>query len=334
MSSDTINRRQFIQGTLAGIAGYSVLNTGCSSDSSSEPVELPGTSTQIALIKTSDRQAGVSAAMELLDFRSVSGQNVLLKPNFNTADPAPGSTHNDTLGRIITELQDRGASSVAVGERSYPDTQDVMSDKGIYALAANLGFSIINFEDMSSSGWEHFTNYRMSWQDGIYIPRAVQDAEYIVTTCCLKTHFIAGFTMSLKLGVGFLPQNMMNELHAASSIQDHIAEINLAYEPDLIVMDGVSVFTDGGPSTGTLATGDVIIAGTDRIAVDAVGLAVLKDIGSNADIMNSRIFSRRQIARAVNLGLGITSQSQIEFVTPDAQSQAYADTLRAILEDD
>ena len=50
---------------------------------------------------------------------------------------------------------------------------------------------------------------------------------------------------------------------------------------------------------------DVIIAGTDRIAIDAVGLAVLKEIGSNKAIMGKKIFEQEQIARAVELGLGV-----------------------------
>ncbi len=51
----------------------------------------------------------------------------------------------------------------------------------------------------------------------------------------------------------------------------------------------------------------VFLAGTDRVAVDAVGVAILKQLGSNDAIMKPAIFAQEQIARAVELGLGVAS---------------------------
>ncbi len=76
-----------------------------------------------------------------------------------------------------------------------------------------------------------------------------------------------------------------------------IAELNTGYTPDLVVLDGVSAFTDGGPSRGELKAGIVIIAGDDRVAVDAVGLAMLKSPGANDAIMSRGILQQDQIAR-------------------------------------
>lgn len=84
-------------------------------------------------------------------------------------------------------------------------------------------------------------------------------------------------------------------------------------------------------SSGTLKHAGVVLAGTDRIAVDAAGLAVLKDLGSNRAIMDTPIFRQEQIARAVELGLGVSGPAGIELVADDAESRAYAGRLRAIL---
>jgi uncharacterized protein (DUF362 family) len=89
---------------------------------------------------------------------------------------------------------------------------------------------------------------------------------------------------------------------------------------------------DGGPGKGTRRKGDVIIAGSDRIAIDAVGLAVLKELGSNKEIMDKRIFEQEQIARAVELGLGVSRHEDIEIVTDDGDGRQYAERLRKILE--
>lgn len=110
-----------------------------------------------------------------------------------------------------------------------------------------------------------------------------------------------------------------------------IAEINQAYTPSLILLDGIEAFVDGGPAKGVKKRADVILAGTDRIAIDAVGLAVLKEVGSNNAIMEKKIFEHEQIARAVEIGLGIKGPGGIEIITGDEESRRYAERLREIL---
>ena len=47
-----------------------------------------------------------------------------------------------------------------------------------------------------------------------------------------------------------------------------------------------------------------MIASTDRIALDAVGVATLRIYGTTGEVENGSIFEQEQIARAVELGLG------------------------------
>jgi hypothetical protein len=65
--------------------------------------------------------------------------------------------------------------------------------------------------------------------------------------------------------------------------------------------------------------------------IDAVGLSILKELGSNRDIMGRGIFKQEQMARAVELGLGITGPDEIEIITDDDKSSSYAGKLREIL---
>jgi uncharacterized protein (DUF362 family) len=207
-----------------------------------------------------------------------------------------------------------------------------MEQKGIFDLASDLGFAVVNYEEIPEADWVHFGANGTHWPDGYWLPRQVVNAEYNVSTCCLKTHGFGGvFTMSLKLSVGLTPKNIRMPMHRSPHMRRMIAELNVGYQPQLIVLDGVSAFTDGGPSRGELKQANVIIAGDDRVAIDAVGLAVLKQLGSNEAIMGRKIFEQEQMARAVELGLGITSADQIEFVTPDAVSREYAERLEGTL---
>jgi len=99
----------------------------------------------------------------------------------------------------------------------------------------------------------------------------------------------------------------------------------------LIVMDGVDVFVGGGPDVGTLAEGNVVLVGTDRVAMDATGVALLRMLGTTPEVSAGRVFEQEQIARAVELGLGVGSPDQIAFLTDDADSAAYADQIRVYL---
>jgi uncharacterized protein (DUF362 family) len=139
--------------------------------------------------------------------------------------------------------------------------------------------------------------------------------------------------MSIKLAVGVTNRSVRQEMHnAAKTYMRHmIAEIHHAFTPQIIVMDGMDIFVDGGPNTGKLVNAGVIVAGTDRIAVDAVGLAILKHHGSNEAIMSKKIFEQEQLARAAEMGLGVKSPDQIEIVTAEAQSRDYAGKLKEIL---
>lgn len=142
--------------------------------------------------------------------------------------------------------------------------------------------------------------------------------------------------MSLKLHVGVVPTNRhgygyMRELHNSPYQQEMIAEINSPFKPELIVLDGIDAFVDGGPMTGKRAKGNVFLASTDRVAIDAVGVAILKMLGSNDYIMKPNIFEQRQIARAGELGLGASLPSEIDIIAVDDQSIEYRNQIAYIL---
>ena len=285
----------------------------------------------IYLVSTADRRAGVKRCLNNIAPFDYTGKTIFVKPNFNTADVTPGSTHNDALEELLIGLKAAKPLSVTVGDRSGPaDTADVMRKKGIPELCAKLGVSLVNFEQLKPEEWVTFNREDLHWPGGFELPKIVAEADVIVATCCLKTHAFGGvYSASLKLGVGFTPKDFQ-KLHV-DNIRKMIAEINLAYVPDFILLDGVDVFTDGGPMEGKRAKADVMLLGRDRIAIDAVGLAILKHVGSNKEIMETPIFKQEQISRAVELGLGVTGPDEIEIVTDDPESETYAEKIRAIL---
>ncbi|MFA5074037.1 MAG: DUF362 domain-containing protein [Nitrospirota bacterium] len=330
-----MDRREF----LITIASGAVMVLSETRGEASDEIKLPippqkRGKARISLIKTRYRASGIKRALDLLQINPVQGKDVLLKPNFNSADPFPASTHNDTLSELFLNLKNMGAKSITVGERSgIPDIGDVMAEKGIYSLCKKHGVDLVNFDDLTEAEWIHLFPKNSQWLNGFDVAKPVIDSKCIVTTCCLKTHGSGGvFSMSLKLSVGITRKWNMIELHMSfMNIRKMIAEINLAYEPALILLDGLDAFVDKGPSHGPIKQADVILAGTDRIAIDAVGVAILKELGSNKDIMSKKIFAQDQIAWASKLGLGISRPEDIEIVTDDQAGKNYAEKIMRIL---
>jgi uncharacterized protein (DUF362 family) len=286
---------------------------------------------RVAFLSTEDRKSAAGSSIKALNINPVKNKDVLIKPNFNTADLFPGSTHNDTLVALVEEAWKMGAKSVSLGERSYPPTREVMEQKGIFPLMKNLDVKVIDFDQLDSKGWVEVDPKDSHWRDGFRIARPILETECLISTCCLKTHQYGGvFTMSLKLHVGVVPTDRhgyhyMRELHRSASQRKMIAEINAPFRPDLIVLDGIEAFVDGGPMDGKRAKGNVFLASTDRVAIDAVGVAILKSLGSNDQIMTPKVFEQEQIARAVEIGLGASSPSEIEVIPVDDQSREYRD---------
>jgi len=294
----------------------------------------------VYLVRTTNRTDGIRRGLATLGPPTVRGKRVVIKPNFNSADEFPASTHMDTLAAVVREFQSGGAGEVIVADRSgMGDTRTVMERKGVYSMARTAGFRPVVLDETPAEGWVEERLPGSHWSRGVLFPRLFQEADLLVQTCCLKTHRYGGhFTLSLKNSVGMVAKfgprdnyNYMSELHGSSSQRQMIAEINQLYRPAMVVLDGLEGFTDGGPESGTLVKPQVMLLGADRVAVDAVGVAILRMHGGNATISRGRVFDQEQIARAVRLGLGAGGPDQIDLVTDDPESRKTSERVRDVL---
>ena len=131
---------------------------------------------RIALVKTDDREDGVLRAIDLLASNPISDRNVFLKPNFNSADPNPGSTHPLTLRALVKKLQAMGASRITVADRSgMGDTSQVFQDLGILELAQELGFESLILDQLAAEDWMKFEFPGSHWKQGFWLPKACLD---------------------------------------------------------------------------------------------------------------------------------------------------------------
>ena len=286
--------------------------------------------TKVAVISTKDSIYGVNKSLELLGINPVKDKNVIFKPNFNTADPPPASSSMETVKQLIIKLKEMGAKSITVAERSGPaNTAETFKKKGLYALAKELDFKTVDLTDIPNEEYVLKKPEDSHWKDGFLFAKIYDDAECIVETCCLKTHMYGGhFTLSLKNAVGLVAKQYMSELHSSKHQRKMIAEINAVYKTNLIIMDGLIAFVDRGPMEGTRKDANVFISGTDKIAIDAIGVAILRILGTTPEVSKGSIFEQEQIKRATELGVGIRSPDEIEYITDSIEAENLVEQIK------
>ncbi|MDT8357739.1 MAG: DUF362 domain-containing protein [Methanomicrobiaceae archaeon] len=299
--------------------------------------------TTVTVVSAEDRKRGIRESLGAHDPSPYRGARVLLKANFNSADPFPARTHIETVRSLFRWLQEAGAANVTLAERSgMGATRRVLERCGVFTTAEEYGASLLVLDEMESDGWIHSEDDDLSWSRGFFIARIAQESERVVQTCCLKTHRFGGdFTMSLKNSVGLVAKRVpgsshdyMQELHSSPDQRRMIAEINRYYPVDLIVLDATDAFASGGPEAGSLIHPGIIITGTDRVAVDAVGIAVLRIFGSTPEVTEGGIFSLEQIARAAELGIGVGDAAEITVRPLDQGSTEITGKIQALLEEE
>lgn len=347
-SDQPLQRRQVLRlATLA--AGASLFPSACRAinptvphntvTAQSSPQISPQTS-KVVLVYHEDRQAGTQKALDLLQPTDLKGKTVFLKPNYNTGDPAPAATDSQLLETLIQEYLGAEVGKITIGDRSgMADTRQAMQQKGVFELGEKYGVETLVFDEMEAEQWQYVAAEGTHWQKGFAFARPILESEAIINTCCLKTHRYGGhFTLSLKNTVGMVAKyvpgdsfNYMGDLHSSAHQRLMIAEINQAYQPSLVLLDGVEAFVNGGPASGKKVRSNVILAGTDRVAVDVVGIGLLRSLGTTNQVSLGSVWELEQIKRAVELGLGVGQSEQIEFIAPDANSQRIVDQIRPLI---
>jgi hypothetical protein len=73
------------------------------------------------------------------------------------------------------------------------------------------------------------------------------------------------------------------------------------------------------------------VASSDRVALDAVGVAILRSYCSTNHIMKGRIFELDQLRRASELEIGVKSPSEIRVTPLTDETQEVADKIAEIL---
>lgn len=288
----------------------------------------------VALVRSEDRAEGIGKAVRLVGgldpiVEGVTGE-ILIKPNCNTDDPFPRNTHPDTVRAIAGGLIVAGFPSerIVLGEisgrfRGLP-TRHTLRNMGMKEAAEDLGIRLVCFEE---DEWVTVRPPTMSyWPDGIIIPRRVYEADRVILAPIMRPHSSATFTISLKLAVGMIDAVGREWLHNEEDHYEKLVELNLAYSADLIVADATRIIT----GLTTVAEPGIMIAGSNRVATDAVCVALMKHYGADR-VSDKVVLGHEQFMIAEGLDLGSPRLKDMDLRTLNlASDPTFDDVISAI----
>jgi uncharacterized protein (DUF362 family) len=209
------------------------------------------------------------------------GNTVLVKPNFNTADEPPASTDPAFLSAVIDLLSEVGAKRIVIGESStfYLSTKIVLEQCDVFGVC-------IKGPAVEVMVFENHQYVKKPVRGGQYlrsvtVPKVLDEVDRIVLLPCMKTHFAAQYTGALKIAVGMMKPSERVRMHMGH-VPEKVAEINLLYEPDLAVMDGRKCFIAGGPAKGEVREPGIILASDSRVEIDLEEVRTIQSFDGNS----------------------------------------------------
>jgi uncharacterized protein (DUF362 family) len=229
---------------------------------------------------------------------------ILIKINLNTADPYPASTDPEFLRYITKFLIQKGYSRIMIGDcsaiGSLP-TLRILKRTGIWDAIQDK----VEIHCFDRESWVR-VQIDGQFLKEITLPRLVFDVDRIISIANCKAHRLAGFSMGMKLGVGFMHPLERYALHD-NHLSEKIAEINLAAYPDLTIIDGRKAMISGGPVQGRIEEGNQFLVGNNVLAVDLEGyrlLYQLKKYYSCIENFSEDPFGMIQFKHGRDIGLG------------------------------
>lgn len=230
-------------------------------------------------------------------------ERVLLKPNFNTADEYPGSTNIEFLREITKQVLETKVSDAYIGDSStfamLKNTESVLKEKKIYELEKlDKRVKVVNFDE---GEWIKKEISEGKYLKSASVPEILNRVDRLIFLPCLKTHFLAQYTGALKLSVGLMKPRERVSLHM-KNLQEKVAELNLLFRPDLVVMDGRTCFIRKGPMDGPREYPDLILSSKSRVDIDIEGINIIKGY-RESDLYGIETQSIPQIKRAIELNI-------------------------------
>jgi uncharacterized protein (DUF362 family) len=237
------------------------------------------------LVKATEGKATTARLMEQMNAAAIlrPKSRIMVKLNI-TANLPPESgviTFPSVLDGALGYLADHGIRNVLVAEGGGDDVSEAFDTLGYREIAARYGVPIVDL-NRDEAEWVDVPN-------PLVIPRfsilkTVRSCDAILNLPCLKVHNgEAVATICMKNMMGCIERPRRGQMHV--NFADKITDLLKVVRPTVNVVDGL-VGRTWGEIHGEPAGMGVMLAGTDMVAVDAVGAATM-DLLNVPHILNA-----------------------------------------------
>jgi uncharacterized protein (DUF362 family) len=237
------------------------------------------------------------------------GDRVLLKPNFGVPRPAESAVVTDpdvvfALARLFLDL----GAKVAIGESCVTgfELDRVLEVLYVRERALDLGIDIV---DLRRDRPVQIVVKDPLVIDHVRVARTALEADLIVNVPKMKTHVETTVTLATKNLKGVLTGQEKARFHQLdvpieAALEAAVADLSSVLPPTFNVVDGILAMEGGGPLEGTPLSFGVLVAGDERVTVDAVC----------CDLMGIDPTSVRHLTLAAQRGPGTLDLAQIRLV--------------------
>jgi uncharacterized protein (DUF362 family) len=158
-----------------------------------------------------------------------------------------------------------GAGSVVVTDVSCNDPRRTFLRSGIQETAGNAGADVRPYTDDDFVEVDLGGDLLTVWP----VLKYVLEADKLINMPIAKHHGFTKATLGMKNFYGVIG-GRRNQLH--QRIDQSIVDLATSFQPSLVVMDCTRALMRNGPQGGSLGDVkqyDIVLAGTDQVAVDA-----------------------------------------------------------------
>jgi len=235
------------------------------------------------------------------------GQRVVLKPNMSFARTPDFSatTHPLVVATVAQACVEAGSPQVLVIDHTLHRAELCLERTGIRDACKNIsGVHVLALQER-----EFFREVKVpkgKVLESAEVVKEILDGHILINIPVAKSHSATGVSLGMKGLMGLVWDR--ESFHSRFNINQAIADLGTVIRPQLTILDATRALVSGGPGgPGEVKKPNLIIAGTDPVAVDSYGVSIVPWYGQN--------FKGRQVEHllaAYQKGLGKIDIDQLK----------------------
>ena len=269
-----ISRRAFLKVTAAGVAMGMAGAPGLIDAAGEVDLAVISGEPAAATRRALEAVGGISRFVK-------KGQRVVIKPNMSfakTPDVA-ATTHPQVVAAIARACAEAGAKEVLVLDHTLQRAELCLDRTGMREACKGIpGTHVMAVQDR-----KFFQEIKVPGGkvlERVEVLKDLLEGAVLISAPVAKSHSSTGVSLGLKGLMGLIWDR--ESFHSRFDINQGIADLATVLRPHLTVLDATRALVSGGPGgPGEVRKPNIVVAGTDPVAVDSFGVGIVPWYGQS-----------------------------------------------------